>query len=474
MRLWWIGKGNWLASMSQADPWARWLTALLLLALILVLRPSIHGNDGVQNYAYLRSLLFDGDLDFSNEYAHYFSQSPGWFDDKPIPRDPVTGKPINLYGVGNALLWAPWVLMAHAVGVFLRAWGADIALDGYSRIYEWGVGVGSAVYASVGVRLLYALLRSWFGSVAAFWSVVLVWLGTPLFFYTYFHPSMSHANSFFLSALLMYLYWRGRRQRRDFWVALGIVSGLSVLTRFQDAALVFAMGVAELLWTWRWWVRLRRRGGAVALWPRLAMRALLFSAGLAVIFSLQLWAWRELQGSAWSGPRGYLAQGRLDIWTSPHMFNALFSSFHGLFHWHPVLLLGVAGLFAPAIPARRRMYAVLGFATQAWIVGSWTIWWAGASLGQRMFISVFPQLGVGFAALFGGAERLRRWACLIVVVALWWNLGLTVQYATRAIPRQGPVTLLELARNNVLRVPALMFEKISANHRDGIPSAPQR
>ena len=271
---------------------------LVVAAGLVLLRPSVHGNDGVQNYAYLRSLMFDGNLDFSNEYHHYMALDSGWFDDQEIARNPRTGLPINLYGVGCSLLWAPWVVAADRIGALANLCGANVLLDGYSHLYEIGVGVGSCVYASAGLMILFILLRRSFSDNEALWAVLLVWLASPLFFYMYFHPSMSHANSFFLASLFLYLYFSGDERWR--WTALGAVLGLMALTRYQDAVLVVCLVPGELM--------RRRTGDGFALGPRLSRYFLLGGTGL-LCFVPQLLAWWALQGSPWSGPQAYLTQG---------------------------------------------------------------------------------------------------------------------------------------------------------------------
>src|SRR5215510_13070293 len=49
--------------------------ALAIIALFVLLLPislpRIYATDEVQYYAYLRSIYFDGDLDFRNEYEHF-------------------------------------------------------------------------------------------------------------------------------------------------------------------------------------------------------------------------------------------------------------------------------------------------------------------------------------------------------------------------------------------------------------------
>lgn len=447
----------------RRHPYLPLLILLLAAAFLLLLRPSIRGNDGVQNYAYLRSLLFDGDLDFTNEYAHYQTRHPEWFNHKEIPRDPVTGRPINLYGVGNALLWAPWVLAAHAAGHLANALGASLVLDGYSRLYEFAVGAGSCFYASAGILVIFTLLRRRFGDGRAFWACLTVWLASPLLFYMYFHPSMSHANSFFLASVLLAIYLGGDGPGR--WCALGAVAGLVVLTRFQDGVFLTALAIGELF-------RLRdsrAHGAGVGAFARSRLpRYALFASMALLAFSPQFLAWHALQGSALSGPRAYVMQGSLRPWAPVHLADALFGSFHGLFHWHPLLLAAAAGLLVARTRSRRlRLMALAAFAAQAWVIGSWSFWWAGASFGHRMFISTLPFLAVGMATVAGRTGRRARAARLAIVFFIFWNFGLLVQYGLPMIPRQAPVSLSTIARNNLVELPRLVLRKAkTANERE--------
>lgn len=420
------------------------LVALLLLGLGAMVRPSIHGNDGVQNYVYVRSLLVDGDLDFSNEYEHYFRKEAGWFDEKVLTqnRDPVTSRPVNLYGVGSALLWSPWVAAAHGV---LRLSDSQLA-DGYSRPYEWAVGLASCVYASIGLWLMFLVLRRFFPPDTAFWTVLLAWLATNLVFYMYLHPSMSHANAFLLVACVLWLYLdAGDRPLR--WGLLGLVAGVLALTRFQDAVLVLPLALAEVM---------RGRPERSMLARRLMCYGL-FAVAAFVAFFPQMAAWRVLHGSFFSGPREYLQQGSLHLLAPIHAHKVLFSSWHGLFFWHFAYGIMVAGLLFSRADVRLRAMGVAAFAVQLWVVSSWSHWWAGASFGHRMFISTLPFLAAGGAALIAALPRYPIIARIVIVLLIFWNFGLIAQYGSGMIPRQRGVSMGMLAYNNAVEIPRLMW-----------------
>lgn len=443
--------------------YARALLLLLCGAALFMLRPSIHGNDGVQYYSYLRSAWFDHDLDFTNEYEHYFAQESRWFNGEPVPRDPVTHRPINLYGVGNALMWTPWFVVFHVGGELANAAGAHFQLDGYSRLYEIAVSLGSCVYASAGVWLLFSLLRRIARAASAFWAVLVVWLASPLVFYMYLHPSMSHANSLFLVSALLFVYFT--RDTRLSWALCGVLYGLLVLVRYQDAVVALALILGEVLQVRRY---LTNEGREVApfSWRTRSARYGMFVLAAAFAFSPQLIAWKALHGSAFSGPRGYMMQGGVDLWHPRAVLKVLCSSKHGIFYWHPALLGCVAGLLLRSRYPRLQVICLVVFAAELWIVASWGIWWAGASFGHRMFVSVLPFFAVGACLLLEKLAELPRisWVCrigpAIIVVAICWNFGYMVQYGAGWISRQEGVPLSELARNNLVRLPAALGRRV--------------
>src|SRR5262249_28299361 len=93
---------------------------LLLLLFVLVLplvTPKIRAADEIEYFAYLRSLVFDHDLEFGNEYQHFYDLDPkglaGFKATFLDLREARTGRHINFGPLGSALLWSPFYLLAH-------------------------------------------------------------------------------------------------------------------------------------------------------------------------------------------------------------------------------------------------------------------------------------------------------------------------------------------------------------------------
>ncbi len=437
--------------------------ALVGLALALLaaaaLRPSIHGVDGVGHYVYLASLLVDGDLDLAGQYRRFDE-----LRDYPFsllaeaPVSPVTGRAANRYGVGAALLWSPAVAVTH-LGLRLAA---PERADGVGRPYEWAVGVATAFWASLALLLLYARARRAAPAWAAGAMLAGLVLTTPLGFYIYAHGSMGHGASFFAvtaGLLAVERAWDGAGTRALGWSALaGGLLALIVIVRFQDASWALVLGAALV-------AGLAQRRRSAREWLALAATG---GGGALIVLLPQMWAWNELYGSWLAGPMPYLddSAGRFEPWPR-HFVAALFSARAGALLWHPLLGLGLAALAwaAARAPGRLRALAwvgLVGFVAQAWVVGSWSVWWAGASFGNRFFISSLPALGLGLA---WGAGRLRRPAAraavlVLLVLLIVWNMGLLVQYAVGMVPREDDVAWGRVVRQNLVDVPRLVIERI--------------
>lgn len=423
------------------------LLGLFILTLPLV-TPRIRGADEIEYFAYLRSLVFDQDLEFGNEYQHFYERDPeglaGFKATFLDLREPLTGRHINFGPIGSALLWAPAYLLAHLGVLSARALGADVAADGFSLPYVAAVCYASALLAFGGLLLLHDALRRSFDERAASLAVAGVWLGTPLLYYMTLAPGFSHAPSLFVVSLLLWCSLR-RFRHEDLgahaeWALLGALGGLAALVREQDG-LFLAVPGAWLAW----------RSCQTRAWSAGLSRVSVMAASAALSFVPQLLAYRVLNGRF--GPSTLVAR-KMDF-SSPHFFAVLFDPGHGLFLWSPLLVLAVLGL----VPAARRARAATlllaaGLLLQVWINGSVESWSQAGAFGARRFVSATPVFAWGLAGLLATAlPRLgTRVAVTLVALFCWWNVSLMVQFGLKLMDRQR-LEWPRVAINQVLEVP---------------------
>ncbi|MGH9371936.1 MAG: hypothetical protein ACRD15_10440, partial [Vicinamibacterales bacterium] len=145
----------------------------------------------------------------------------------------------------------------------------------------------------------------------------------------------------------------------------------------------------------------------------------------ALTFAPQMLVWQTLYGQPFAIPQG---PGFMR-WTDPALVQVMFSDYHGLLTWTPVVALGLAGFVPLARRDRLVAAAAIAFFAVSWYVNAAAgDWWAGEAFGARRFVSCFPVLALGFAALIDRlAPSLRTLAFTSAAIVVHTFL-LLVQY----------------------------------------------
>jgi len=380
------------------------------------------GSDPIFYYGTLTSFLFDGDVDLLNDVAG--SANPAWVTSAQLGMLTPKGLINNQYAIGCALLWLPFALPVRAV-----AWvGGGLGLeqpwmsDRFAPPYLVAVSLGTVVYGYLTLLLIHAACRRPFGRAASLLAALGVVFASPLLAYIYVYPTMSHAPSAFGVALLLYLGFR----YRDFpdwraYVLLGTALGLATLVRWQNVL----FGLLPLAF---WLDHVVQRRGERAL-RREAAGVLAGAAAFAAIVSLQMFYWYAQHGSFLTIPQGESFMR----WGAPAIVAVLFSGWHGLYYYHPLLLAATVGLLVYAARMRRSAVpfaAIACVALMIYVNAAVDSWWGGAAFGGRKFSSSLPLLALGLAAccsLFRG-----RWIAVPAVltsVAILFNVCLLTAFA---------------------------------------------
>lgn len=439
----WRSPVTWWWAVEPRRPGATqfpWLLLLVFLISLPAVTTRIYASDEIQYFAYLRSLWFDRDVSFDNEYRYFHDAGIARtqnFHETFLERTTETGRRINFATLGCALLWAPFYTAADAGVQIANMEGVRIARDGYSRPYIAAVAYASAFYGLLALLLSVQAVRL----LSEHWrtlgpratpAAVLVWIGTPLLFYMYVAPPMSHATSAFAVALFVVTWLRVR----DAWslgglVALGAAAALMAMVREQDA--FFAVGPAlDFLHA-----QATRRDGRTL--RRFAHAVAGVLAAMAA-FTPQALAYLALNGHV--GPSRLVA--RKMTWTAPHALEVLTSPAHGFFVWTPLAILAMLGLLIlwPRLATGHRQIApclIVMTALQIYVAGSVESWTVAGAFGQRRFVALTPVLTVGLAALLTAVAS-RRLLSLVTTTALvtacWWNVGVLAQFGAGMMNRQ--------------------------------------
>jgi hypothetical protein len=463
--------------------WARWLgehaAVVLLVVFLLTMLTSFFPHieaDGIEYYAYLRSLAFDGDLHFANELSL----------DTPFPHIPyglgaqktATGYEPNYASVGPAIVWIPFFAVGHLLALGGNALGLPWSLDGYSEPYVVLICFGSTLSALVTLLLGYDLVRRLYGRSMGLLATVATFFGTSLFYYAFYKPDFAHALAAcaVMAFVSLWVQTFGKRTLIQ-WLWLGLVAGFMSTLYWIDALFV-VLPALELGWMgirqvtgYRLQVaayeeqaepgresriqdarhsrpetrseqakaEVKIRGTrnthhAPRAWLALGQLLLhggLFAAAFLVAFSPQMLSWKILYGQWFTIPQeGFATPSGLAV------MELLLSPLHGLLPWTPLAVAGLIGLLWLAWKKRPWGAMVLvGMAVFFLYNATLYSWHGGGYFGLRRLTGAFPFFLLGVAAFL---DWIRRWrpaaAIATALLSTFWGLAVLLRYLVYTIP----------------------------------------
>ena len=421
-----------------------------------MVNPIVHG-DGVGYYAYARAPLIQHNLHFEEDWKRgnpYFAQSRTGPGGELLPQEYTeTGYVSNLFTVGPAILWTPFLLLAHVFVLSCDFFGAHIAPNGFSTPYLFAMAIGTAFYGFLGLLLAFSLAKKYVAEKWAFLATLAIWLATSLPVYMYFNPSWSHAHSAFAVALFLW-YWEKTRLGRSLaqWILLGLISGLMIDVYFINGVF-FLLPLVESVWTYG---HFRTTGARAVL--NLFLKNLVYLIVIFISTTPTLLTRKVIFG-------GYLRFGSYSHlgwnWSAPYWRRVLFSSDHGLLSWTPIVGFALLGLlFAPRSARVVAGYFALAAAAFYYLIASYPYWDGLSSFGNRFFISLTSIFIFGLALLLEFAARQfssQRTSFVLLSVLLFcfamWNFGFIFQWGAHLIPVRGPISWSEMAYNQFAVVP---------------------
>ena len=372
---------------------ARWGIAVVVLAYVVfstMFNTTSPGSDGHYTWLFTRSLVYDHDIDFTNDYR--ICGDP--YDKN---HDRGTGHPDNPFYVGPTVTWAPllWVmktvttLPADAPEQEKQACRGPIT----ARTLWLGTVLGALT-----IGLMYRIGRRYADDGPAALAAGLLGFASSLPAYAAIMPSYSHVHDAFWAGVTVLSAQRASERPRSIprWALAGAAVGIGLLQRPVSVAYGIVPAALALAVLWRQW-------------RTLALAFAAMGAGAFLCGALpQMLVYKYLYGSFWAGaPHGHLYMQ----YAHAHPWLVLFAPHGGLFYTAPVVWLAVPGAVVALRERSTRAFAgglLLAAAATVWLSSAPIDWHGSGTFGARRLTSLLPLLAAPAAIALARANRWLR------------------------------------------------------------------
>ncbi|MBN1200105.1 MAG: hypothetical protein JXA23_12180, partial [Bacteroidales bacterium] len=321
---------------------------------------------------------------------------------------------------GEAILLSPFFLVTHGISMALNI----PEEGGFSPLYHWMIDFASVIYLVLGLILLKKVLQRYFSSAVQYLTLLFLYIGTNLYYYTVNDGSMSHVYSFFLFTLFLFSLTRFLDVRKyPFYLLMVFAGSLAVVTRPTNILVFSLFFLWDLTSLKSFFERLK--------WFFKPVYILTFLGVLFLVLLPQLLYWNYLHGSYITYTYG---EEGFTNWKDPFLPEIWFSPLNGLFTYVPMALLMLAGIGLMIFQRKFNGWVALAlFLIVSYICGAWQIWYFGCSFGQRSFVEYFAILAIPLGYLIGWAIQQKHLLIKGVVLFLllfcaWFTLRLTYVY----------------------------------------------
>jgi len=285
--------------------------------------------------------------------------------------------------------------------------------SGFEIPYQIATAATNIFLGTLGLYLLYSLLRKYFSETIARLTAITLFSTTNLLFYFAVEPLTSHATSFFVSTLFVY-YFLKHKKDKYYYLILGLLGGFAGLVRTQDA-LILVVPIIQIIVNSKTSLKF------------LVTNFILLFAGFLVGFAPQIFLWK-LFFDFYYPPPGW---GYGFTFLSPHILYVLFNRENGLFILTPSVFLAFIGLFSLFLRKWHiALFSLTYFFLQIYFISSWQEYFQGGSFSIRMMISSYPFLSFGLAEIMTDTRNRFGYKALYHAITLFslLNFGLILRY----------------------------------------------
>jgi len=389
------------------------ILVLFFFYLFVIYNPDFHGPDDPIYFAYTASIVDDGDLNVVNNVD---PNNSFYFPSGKINVSKTYNLP-DYHNHGGVILWAPFYLYAKAVYTLAKNTNPKCLITyGFDKFVNCAMSFSTVIFGLITLIFSYFLCKAFFSNKVAFWSTMVLFLGTSFFYYMLLEVANANIIASMFSVLLIWFCSNIINMKKSQWFWYGLFFSICITIKidlwFQLIFILFLFTVLFILKKTSW------------------LNIVYFILGVIPGLTLKIINDYIKYGTFHEGYFGTLN------FRSFYLFELPFSSYRGFFYTSPIFyicllgfILSVATLLRNNNIKNEKKLQELFFIVLALYVFikifiiSFRYAWGGGSAGARLLLTELPVFVLLYARVIQSKRRFFRYAIVIVsVIFIFWNL----------------------------------------------------
>jgi hypothetical protein len=372
--------------------------------------------DVTSYYAYLPATFIENDLSlqFIDQDSTFY-----WDNHRYWPETSPNGGKVIKTTMGLSFLYAPFFAIGHQ---YAKSQNDDSR--GFSSTYEFFLVLSSICFMLLGIISLRLFLLHFYNDLTVTITLILVYIGTNLYYYLTIEPLISHSYNFTLASIFLLLTVKWHKHpswKLSFFI--GLIAGLIVLIRPVNIFIILFFLLYKVFDKDGFKIKL-------TLFKKEYRKLIVISIVSFLILVPQLIYWKSITDS-WIF-NSYV--GEQFYFNNPHILDGLFSYRKGWLLYTPIMFFALIGIFF----SKNFKYVILVIITPIIVIlFSWWNWWYGGSFGCRPIIDFYPILAIGLAAFIHTILQVKRpfqiMTGVLFALLITFNLFQTLQRKSDAI-----------------------------------------
>lgn len=372
----------------------------------LIFELSFHGPDEPVYFAYTESLIADKDLNIVNQID--YKQHPYYLPSGKFGISKTYNLP-DFHNHGGVVLWAPFYGYAKAV-------------SSITTVRDAAMSFSTLTFGFFTIIFTYFLCRIFFAPSVSLWSTLVLFLGTPFFYFMLHETGNANIIACLFSVISVWFLSFAISMKKSHLFLFGLLFSFSTVVKTE---IWFQLIFAGLLF----YILLIKHQVD---WGK----TVYFILGLVPPLIL-----RSINDYLRYGALHLGELGLFDFKRNFYFFEQLFSSYRGFFYTSPIFYLCLAGLLMIIVSLVRGrkeknkkmqdlfMLILSFYAVIKVFVLSYRYAWGGGTPGARILLTEIPVFVLLYAKLFSNTRNYLKYPLAILSLGfVFWNFLVISEY----------------------------------------------